>query len=780
MVGIHAVRAVNRGLVNQGNSCYMNAATQCLTHVQPFIEYLKANEAQFRSNEQIKEFIILLNNIRDTAKAKDPREITAFNPKKFYNQSFVGPKYSQQDSSEFFIPLLDKINDLDKQPSIVQQTFGFKQISRLICPSCNFVKDNVEEILDLETFQVKSLKNSLELPLAFEENLELNQLLKNYFAQERLDDDNRWQCSRCNKYVNATKQLLLGNAPDFLIITLKRFPGPGLKDGRPVSFPLHNLNLKAFIADQQDTFYELIGIDIHHGGTGGGHYLAYCKDFEDKQWYQFNDDSVSFAHNIINNIAHQTADPGGPYILFYKRQAIIPINPEPIAPKPKPKTTEITAEELDGLAQQLLTLEATSDVKAALLMSLFDKYENAFFAKTKKGETPIHLFIDYLTYLFNNKSEIEISDPTFIKTCKLDAHECKEELNPETYFKYFEFLVENFDINAQLPVSQETIMHRLLENKDLQDDIDANAKLDENHKFLNFLTILLNRKPNYNLVNKDGKTPFYLVIENLTSETTTLAYQLIDAYRVHIDVPSYNKQNVLHLLMRQGGDNRKFAVNILQYIIDNISIENFSNHTPHPKKGLCYLIKTQDDYGKTPLHYALEKNNIDGAKILLNLLFEHKLGNSALFKLISNTYSGTPGKSIQELIEANGLTDFVEQLKKANPDQEEPLNEKDISKMLVSTFQALSNNDKIKEAIVQSIGRFKTLKNDILFEIKDKSPQPSQDELLNLVKEKILSIILKSPLEQKLNSLTTNLKALQAKLATLKESLNKLKQKLGP
>lgn len=39
--------------------------------------------------------------------------------------------------------------------------------------------------------------------------------------------------------------------------------------------------------------YELFAIMIHSGSATGGHYYAYIKDFESKEWFCFNDQSVT-------------------------------------------------------------------------------------------------------------------------------------------------------------------------------------------------------------------------------------------------------------------------------------------------------------------------------------------------------------------------------------------------------------------------------------------------------------------------------------------------------
>lgn len=39
--------------------------------------------------------------------------------------------------------------------------------------------------------------------------------------------------------------------------------------------------------------YDLYGVVNHHGSLYGGHYTAYCQNFLDKKWYEFNDSRVT-------------------------------------------------------------------------------------------------------------------------------------------------------------------------------------------------------------------------------------------------------------------------------------------------------------------------------------------------------------------------------------------------------------------------------------------------------------------------------------------------------
>lgn len=47
--------------------------------------------------------------------------------------------------------------------------------------------------------------------------------------------------------------------------------------------------------------YELFSIMIHSGSASGGHYYAYIKDFDKKQWFCFNDQSVTSVSHAVND-----------------------------------------------------------------------------------------------------------------------------------------------------------------------------------------------------------------------------------------------------------------------------------------------------------------------------------------------------------------------------------------------------------------------------------------------------------------------------------------------
>ncbi len=136
-----------------------------------------------------------------------------------------------------------------------------------------------------------------------------------------LKGDDKWFCSKCKDHVIATKRMEIFNAPDYLVIHLKRFSHTrGLFGGRKVneliSFPVDGLDLSKQIlknpGDKQ-IIYDLYAVSNHFGSLDGGHYTAYCKNPVYGKWFNFDDNDVSkLSPGEINTRAA--------YVLFYKKR----------------------------------------------------------------------------------------------------------------------------------------------------------------------------------------------------------------------------------------------------------------------------------------------------------------------------------------------------------------------------------------------------------------------------------------------------------------------------
>ena len=124
----------------------------------------------------------------------------------------------------------------------------------------------------------------------------LGDCLDEFGKAEILSENDAWYCPRCKEHRRASKQFQLWKAPDILVIHLKRFSAQGrFRDKLDVlvDFPIEGLDLSTRLAvpnPWRSPIYDLIAVDNHYGGLGGGHYTAYAQNFFDseKTWYEYN------------------------------------------------------------------------------------------------------------------------------------------------------------------------------------------------------------------------------------------------------------------------------------------------------------------------------------------------------------------------------------------------------------------------------------------------------------------------------------------------------------
>ncbi|XP_075216653.1 ubiquitin carboxyl-terminal hydrolase 4-like [Lycorma delicatula] len=160
--------------------------------------------------------------------------------------------------------------------------------------------------------------------------LHLQDCISIFMSTEKLGANDTWNCPKCKVSRRATKKFDLWELPNVLIILLKRFTfnrgdpmGRGMyldssiycredKLNANVEFPMTNFKLNDYLInkDHPPVSYDLCGVINHYGTLSGGHYTAYAKHKEDKQWYCFDDSHVSpeSEKNVMSSSA---------YILFY-------------------------------------------------------------------------------------------------------------------------------------------------------------------------------------------------------------------------------------------------------------------------------------------------------------------------------------------------------------------------------------------------------------------------------------------------------------------------------
>uniref|UniRef100_A0A8C5PVE3 Ubiquitin carboxyl-terminal hydrolase n=1 Tax=Leptobrachium leishanense TaxID=445787 RepID=A0A8C5PVE3_9ANUR len=138
----------------------------------------------------------------------------------------------------------------------------------------------------------------------------LEDCLAAFFAADELKG------KRCAVATNTYCKVL--RLPEILCIHLKRFRHEvmySFKISSHVSFPLEGLHLRPFLAKEcvsHVTSYDLLAVICHHGTAGSGHYISYCQNVINGQWYEFDDQYVTEVHETVVQNAEA-------YVLFYRR-----------------------------------------------------------------------------------------------------------------------------------------------------------------------------------------------------------------------------------------------------------------------------------------------------------------------------------------------------------------------------------------------------------------------------------------------------------------------------
>ncbi|KAK8691391.1 hypothetical protein V6N13_074902 [Hibiscus sabdariffa] len=318
------------GLRNLGNSCYLNSVLQCLTYTPPLANFC------LRSRH---------SSSCDASASKKPRDcpfcileawitrsltldLTLDSPSKIQSCIKIFAEHfrfgRQEDAHEFLRYVIDachntclRLKKLRRKGSegagaggggeavngntVVKEIFGGALQSQVKCLGCGGESNKVDEIMDISLDILNSAS--------------LKEAMHKFFQPEVLDGNNKYKCDNCKKLVAARKQLSICQAPNILVVQLKRFEGIlGAKIDRLITFD-EVLVLSSFMSKaSQDPqpVYNLFGTIVHSGySPESGHYYAYIKDAMGR-WYCCNDSFVSLS--TLQEVLSEKV-----YILFFSR-----------------------------------------------------------------------------------------------------------------------------------------------------------------------------------------------------------------------------------------------------------------------------------------------------------------------------------------------------------------------------------------------------------------------------------------------------------------------------
>jgi len=346
------------GLTNVGATCYMNATLQCLINVNSLTTYLmtptvynniiknisscelisaycevvyhvccNSKVTNYYEPQNFKKIISSKNPLFKGISANDSKDLINFLLEEMNHELSIlsSSKHNNSHKKNKIVDQTNKMltynnfkNDIiENNDSKIARIFFFTIETQTSCQNCGILKYNYQ-VLYLIEFQLETVfnfcisNNMNQIKNNGQKFVNLLQCFEQYRSPTYFTGENSLYCNICKSQQNATYINNIYSLPPTLIIVLNR--GKGNSFDCEVDFPI-NIDLQQYVTCPQSiTSYQLRGVITHLGESGmSGHFMAYCKNRIDNNWYCYNDSIVSFCDDQRNGFRK-----GTPYILFYE------------------------------------------------------------------------------------------------------------------------------------------------------------------------------------------------------------------------------------------------------------------------------------------------------------------------------------------------------------------------------------------------------------------------------------------------------------------------------
>jgi ubiquitin C-terminal hydrolase len=354
------------GLANLGNTCFINALIQIISHTYELNELLDSEEYKSKLNDSPDSKLLLSWDelrllmwsenctISPGAFIHDIRKIS----KQKNNSMFAS--MSQNDMPEFLTFLFDIFHNalkrkvsmtIDGRPKNKRDKMAklcFEMIKKTYMQSYSeifkmFYGIQVSTLLPekpKDQYDYLSIRPEpymiISLPIPISKNdaskrsgsgssenecVTLMDCFDLNCEREFLHGENAWFNENLGMKQNVHKRLVYWSLPDIMILDIKRFEFNEttfsyVKNQTAMKIPVENVDFSKYVEgyNKESYVYDLYGICNHHGDENFGHYTSTVKTANSK-WYNFNDTNVKEVSIPKNEIVGNT-----PYCLFYRKK----------------------------------------------------------------------------------------------------------------------------------------------------------------------------------------------------------------------------------------------------------------------------------------------------------------------------------------------------------------------------------------------------------------------------------------------------------------------------
>ena len=284
----------NCGLLNKGNTCYLNSALQCFSTMVSFWSNLSTIGNTI--SPFVTSFVRVMSMLGTCKSAMDPsiflRQCQSLITKSGVTNFDI---HQQQDVAEIIGYIL---NELFVQCAQSQGMVSVAIRNSITCNSC------------YQSSRNEDLSSILQLPVASS----IQAALDNILECEELSGDESFFCNVCNSFETAALEHQIASCGFYVIVQIKRFlnhNGSTVKDTRSIDCsPV--INLPVITEDIHILRkFKLIAVINHSGNLNSGHYTAYISSNDSSTWWFCNDAAViKSSHPPVSN--------NSCYICFYK------------------------------------------------------------------------------------------------------------------------------------------------------------------------------------------------------------------------------------------------------------------------------------------------------------------------------------------------------------------------------------------------------------------------------------------------------------------------------